>query len=164
MPQDFLLPCLLQHTTAPHYCTTLLHHSTATHYFSTLLHVVDPKGGALLCDLQEGFWPDVFFLPWDRYLFEIISDGNSCRGERRPIDFASVFGDSNKLPHAWVQSKGPEVPLHVLCVRRCAAVFAVIDSCSYSRQYLHHSMLHLHVYHCTCCALCVHVVGQGCHS
>jgi hypothetical protein len=25
-------------------------------------------------------------------------------------------------------------------------------------------MLHLHVYHCTCCALCVHVVGQGCHS
>jgi len=83
--------------------------------------------------------------------------------ERGPIDFASVLGDSNKLPHAWVQSKGPEVPLHVLCVRRCAAVFAVLDSCSHSRDYLHRSMLHLHVYHCTCCALCVHVAGQGCH-
>jgi len=36
--------------------------------------IASPKGEALLCDPQGGFWPDVYFLPWDSYLFEIMSD------------------------------------------------------------------------------------------
>jgi len=31
--------------------------------------VASPKGEALLCDPQKVFWLDVYFLPWDSYLF-----------------------------------------------------------------------------------------------
>jgi len=32
--------------------------------------VANPKGEPILsCDPQKGVWPDVYFLPWDSYLF-----------------------------------------------------------------------------------------------
>jgi len=47
------------------------------------LRVASPKGDALLCGPRKGFWPDVYFLPWDSYLFQIMSDGIGAARRRQ---------------------------------------------------------------------------------
>jgi len=45
--------------------------------------VASPKGEALFCHPQGGFWPDVYFLHWCSYLFEMMSDGISEQSSRK---------------------------------------------------------------------------------
>ena len=39
--------------------------------------VANPKGETLLRDPEGGFWPDVYFLPWDFYT--ILNNVGRCR-------------------------------------------------------------------------------------
>jgi len=70
-------PTHTQHTYS--YTRTHTHTHTHTHIH---MRVASPQGEALLCDPQGGFWPDVHILPWDSYLFYIISDSTAQRGAR----------------------------------------------------------------------------------